>query len=89
MALGFRHDPWLAPRQPTRQVIEVFPHPATITLFGLPQTLKYKARPGRDYPSRRAELARLHRLLLGLRVADPPLFLSPDLERLAFDRLAG
>jgi predicted RNase H-like nuclease len=39
-----------------RRAIEVYPHPATVVLFRLARTLKYKARPGRDLDQRRAEL---------------------------------
>jgi predicted RNase H-like nuclease len=47
-ALGIRHTPLISPRQPTRQVFEVYPHPAMVVLFGLSRTLKYKRRgPGR------------------------------------------
>ena len=30
-----------------RRAIEVYPHPATVVLFGLDKTLKYKNKPGR------------------------------------------
>jgi histidinol-phosphate phosphatase family protein len=86
---GFRHNPWLEARQPTRQVIEVFPHPATITLFGLDRTLKYKSRAGRNYATRRAELARLYNLLAGLQSAEPPLRLPADLQQLHSSALRG
>lgn len=43
----------------TKRAIEVYPHPATIVLFGLSKTLKYKAKPGRTVDSMRAELLRL------------------------------
>ena len=41
-AQGFAHAPTITPRQEGRYQIEVFPHPATIQLFGLTQILKYK-----------------------------------------------
>ena len=31
-----------------RRAVEVYPHPATVALFGLGRTLKYKNKPGRD-----------------------------------------
>ncbi len=31
-----------------RRAIEVYPHPATVVLFGLDRILRYKAKPGRD-----------------------------------------
>lgn len=39
--------------------IEVYPHAATVALFGLPRTLKYKHKPGRDMASCQDELCRL------------------------------
>jgi predicted RNase H-like nuclease len=41
-ARGFAHAPTIWPNRPARYQIEVFPHPATIQLFGLSQILKYK-----------------------------------------------
>ena len=74
------HDPFLPEPRRTgaRQVMEVFPHPAHVVLFGLPRTLKYKAKPGRDYPSRWAALNEYSLLLRGLTAHDPPLALPPD-----------
>ena len=42
-----------------RRAIEVYPHPATIVLFGLPRTLKYKQKQGRDVELLRGELLTL------------------------------
>ncbi len=39
-----------------RRAIEVYPHPATIVLFGLGRTLKYKDKRGRDLDLLRSEL---------------------------------
>ena len=50
-----------------RRAIEVYPHPATVALFRLGRTLKYKNKPGRTLADCRAELLRLMRLLEGLR----------------------
>lgn len=41
-ARGFQHAPAIAPQQPGRFQIEVFPHPAMVHLFGLSRILKYK-----------------------------------------------
>ncbi len=60
-----------------RRCLEVFPHPAQVTLFGLARTLKYKAKPGRDYASRQPEYARLVAGLRDLALANPAL-LSPE-----------
>lgn len=52
-ALGLDMDP----RSPAaRRAIEVYPHPATVVLFRLERTLKYKAKPGRDVARLRSEL---------------------------------
>ncbi len=39
-----------------RRAIEVYPHPATVVLFRLARTLKYKAKPGRSLDQLRSEL---------------------------------
>lgn len=56
-----------------RRAIEVYPHPATVALFRLGRTLKYKAKPGRGVPQLRGELLRLMDALEGLRSAGVPL----------------
>ncbi|MCA1783543.1 MAG: DUF429 domain-containing protein [Dermatophilaceae bacterium] len=60
----------------TRRAIEVYPHPATVALFRLGRTLKYKNRTGRDLELLRAELLVLIRLIEGLSAADPRLILD-------------
>jgi predicted RNase H-like nuclease/ppGpp synthetase/RelA/SpoT-type nucleotidyltranferase len=59
-----------------RRAIEVYPHPATVALFRLGRTLRYKNKPGRPLPLLRSELLRLTGLLEGLRDAPLPLFLD-------------
>ncbi|WP_028660106.1 DUF429 domain-containing protein [Nocardioides insulae] len=61
-----------------RRAIEVYPHPATVALFRLGRTLKYKNKPGRDLEQLRAELVVLLGLLEGLSTAEPPLLLDAD-----------
>lgn len=70
----------LNPRsQRARRAIEVYPHAATVALFRLGRTLKYKNKPGRGLPLLRAELLTLMRLLEGLADAAPALLLDgPD-----------
>ncbi len=87
--LGFRPEPCLQRQAPTRQVIEVFPHPATVSLFHLERTLKYKSRPQRDYPMRWQELARLRDHLASLNRAQPPLLLPPDMAHMPIKGLRG
>ncbi len=83
---GFIHSPIIEPLRETRQVVEVYPHPAAITLFGLEKTLKYKARPGRSLDFRKAEFKRYLALLKGLEKASPalhaPAILGRDLSSL-------
>ncbi len=57
----------------TRRAIEVYPHPATVALFRLPRTLKYKAKPGRGLARLKKELLLLMDGLEGLAVAAVPL----------------
>lgn len=87
--LGYRHDPDIVQQANTRQVIEVFPHPATVSLFHLKQTLKYKARQNRDYAFRWRELIRLRDHLASLTEATPPLSLPEDITALPIDGLRG
>lgn len=68
--LGFAHHPHIARQANTRQLIEVYPHPGMVALFGLDKTLKYKR--GR-VERRRAELDCLQRHLLALVNAVPAL----------------
>ncbi|OBI37581.1 GTP pyrophosphokinase [Mycobacterium sp. E1386] len=52
-AMGLDMDP----RSPaSRRAIEVYPHPATVVLFRLARTLKYKAKPGRGVDQLKSEL---------------------------------
>lgn len=59
-----------------RRAIEVYPHPATVALFRLGRTLKYKDKPGRDLSQQRSELIVLVGLLEGLASADLPLLVN-------------
>jgi predicted RNase H-like nuclease len=63
-----------------RRAIEVYPHPATIALFGLDRTIKYKHKPGRDLAFLRAESVRLIEYLEGLAHADPGLHVRDNLD---------
>ena len=88
-ALGFRHDPAILRLDQSRRVIEVFPHPATVSLFQLNRTLKYKARAARPYEVRWQELGQLRDHLASLREAVPPLRLPPELASLHIEGLRG
>lgn len=52
--LAWDVDPARTPGAGARVVIEVYPHPATITLFGLGRVLPYKHKRGRDLEVLRA-----------------------------------
>ncbi|HEY4041263.1 MAG TPA: DUF429 domain-containing protein, partial [Rhodopila sp.] len=55
-AMGLDMDPRSSA---AKRAIEVYPHPATVVLFKLARTLKYKAKPGRDVARLRSELVLL------------------------------
>jgi predicted RNase H-like nuclease/ppGpp synthetase/RelA/SpoT-type nucleotidyltranferase len=54
-----------------RRAIEVYPHPATVVLFGLTKTLKYKDKRGRDIELLRSELLALMAYVERVVVTDP------------------
>jgi histidinol-phosphate phosphatase family protein len=87
--MGFRHSPYIACQAVDRQLVEVFPHPATVALFDLDRSLKYKSRPGRDYPQRWQALTRLRDHLWCLSLAKPPLHLTAELVGMELDGLRG
>jgi len=62
----------------SRRAIEVYPHPATVALFRLGRTLKYKSKPGRSVAQLRSELLRLLDLIEALAQATPPLRVADD-----------
>ena len=59
-----------------RRAIEVYPHPATVALFRLGRTLKYKNKPGRDRSTLQAELQLLMSLIEGLAEAEPAMLVD-------------
>jgi predicted RNase H-like nuclease len=69
-ALGLDMDPRSSAG---RRAIEVYPHPATVVLFGLARTLKYKAKSGRSLELLRWELLRLIDEIEALAQAPVPL----------------
>ncbi len=73
--LGLDIDPGSRAR---RRAVEVYPHAATVALFRLGRTLKYKNKPGRPLTQLRSELLELIRLLEGLASADPALHVADD-----------
>lgn len=85
---GFVHSPFVEARKEVRQVVEVYPHPAAVNLFGLERTLKYKARCGRSLDFRKEELFRFVVLLRELEGASPPLH-APEILSAPLFRLRG
>jgi predicted RNase H-like nuclease len=61
IARNFQHAPAIEPKQLGRYQIEVFPHPATINLFGLEKILKYKKG---KIAERRLELIKLRNYMI-------------------------
>jgi predicted RNase H-like nuclease len=55
------------------RLIEVYPHPAIVSLFGLTERLPYKGRPRRSFATRRTATLELLDLLESLGSFDPPL----------------
>lgn len=84
--LGLDINPWS--RRP-RRGIEVYPHPATVALFRLGRTLKYKDKPGRDLEQLRAELLVLMRLVEGLAHTEPALHVDGPAWRTLRDAVTG
>ncbi len=71
--LGYR-DPWAAA---DRTLLEVYPHPGLVEVFGLAERIPYKAKRGRRVADRRAGLRVLAGYLSALAGADPPLRAPP------------
>jgi predicted RNase H-like nuclease len=69
---GLSVDP-AATARGRRCAIEVYPHAALVSLFGLARTLKYKYKPGRSLDERVGAFARLLVHLETLRTFVPPL----------------
>ena len=67
-ALGLDLDPCSPAR---RRALEVYPHAASVVLFGLDRTLKYKQKPGREFTQLRSELLRLMGFVEDLALATP------------------
>lgn len=75
---GIVHNPILnKPMQKNiKRIFEVYPHPATIILFGLKKTLKYKARKKRKTEFRLKELIKFRSLILSLKKSTPALLME-------------
>lgn len=82
-SLGFQHQPHSQPQPEGRFQLEVFPHPATVHLFGLSKILKYKKG---TLAQRRPELEKLRQYQLSvLPTLEPALALhEADLPEIPF-----
>ena len=73
----------------SRRAMEVYPHAASVALFSLQRTLKYKQKTGRDFPQLQSELLRLMGFVESLRTAKPALDTSdsdwPELKQSVMD----
>jgi predicted RNase H-like nuclease/ppGpp synthetase/RelA/SpoT-type nucleotidyltranferase len=84
-ALGLDMDPY---SRASRRAIEVYPHPATVVLFRLGRTLKYKAKQGRSLVQLRTELLRLMDEIERLAHASVPLRVGDHPEWIALRHTA-
>jgi predicted RNase H-like nuclease len=89
---GFVHRAEVEALAPVRQVIEVYPHPAIISIYDLDEIIKYKARKKRSHDFRLTELRRYQACLRSLEREEPALLdarelLSLDLTSLIKIRL--
>lgn len=76
---GFELLAPVVPRPGARVVCEVYPHPAHVSLFGLEERLKYKAKPGWGLEARWTAFGAYQRHLAGLAQADPALLGAAEL----------
>jgi predicted RNase H-like nuclease len=74
--LGLEMDPLLTPNEPVSRLIEVYPHPAIVTLFGLDTILPYKAKRRRSAAVRCVALNALMTYIERLANADPPMHVA-------------
>ena len=80
----------LDPHTPaSRRAYEVYPHAASVALFGLSKTLKYKQKQGRDVALLRSELMRLIGFIEGLGAATPPLDVASSQQWVELKELAA
>ncbi len=89
-ALGIPYKTQFEPG--SHAVVEVFPHPAMVTLFELSKVLPYKAKPKRDWATRLGAWRQYQRHLAALKTADPALtdvdgLLAQDVEALKGKKL--
>lgn len=88
-AYGFAQAAPIAPAPGARLLCEVYPHPAHVSLFGLRERFRYKAKSGWDIPARWAAFVEYQCHLAELAHADPPLLGAHELTAHAVTGLRG
>jgi predicted RNase H-like nuclease len=78
-AHGFENRTDVTAGLPVRQIVEVYTHPAIVSIFNLDRILRYKARPKRSYDERIDEFRTYQSLLRSLSKADPALHNTDEL----------
>lgn len=58
-SMGWDMDPSIRPGQGRHVCVEVYPHPAMVSLFGLDYVIPYKVKQGREIPALKASYQRL------------------------------
>lgn len=86
---GFAHVLNVERRGEARGIMEVYPHPAMVNLFGLGQILKYKYRRGRSCATRWAEFRRYQNLLRTLSDVEPSMHLPSEITNRQVEGLRG
>jgi len=86
---GFQQSPFFGHQAPVRSVFEVYPHPATVSLFHLPRTLSSKAKSGRSTAFHRRELAFLKQRLMNLVHAKPAMSTKASVANRDVNALSG
>jgi predicted RNase H-like nuclease len=76
---GFVHRTEVAAAVPVRQIVEVYTHPAIVSIFDLDRIIRYKARPKRSHDERIAEFRAYQQHLRSLKEADPALHNTDEL----------
>ncbi len=85
---GFSHDPYIDRYEESRKIVEVYPHPAMVTIFDLERILRYKNKSGRDYDLIWEEFVRYQENIRGLSEREPALS-TPELVEREVEGLRG
>jgi len=86
---GFVQEPMVQRHATARAVFEVYPHPATVSLFRLSRTIQYKPRSNRSLDFRRGQLKRLRHHLVSLEHSEPAMTMPPLVKSKRLGKLAA